>query len=296
MKEKPIRLGVVGLDGHGPVFAKEVNSSCDSLGASVVAAMPIPSVMVTPERLAANEEETRGLGVEIVHDAGELASKVDGVLILHDDGSRHLELFRDFAERGKPVFVDKPLESSLAKARELASLCREHSSPVFSGSALRFCPETVRARDDQDNGAVLSVMTHSPFILNATMPGWIYYAIHSVEQLYALMGQGCRQVRCIADDCGAVAVGTWAEGKTGIARAMKKGPHGYGLTVWREKGVHTSTVEGGTIYGGLLASIMKFVRTGISPVSIDESVEVIAFLEAANESMARDGAPVAVGG
>jgi len=289
MRDKVIRLGVVGLDGHGPVFSKEVNSSGKDLGAKVVAAMPVASAMVTEKVLANNIEETRALGVEIVDEPQKLAGTVDGVLILHDDGSKHLELFKRFVNFGKPIFVDKPLEATTAKASELAEIGRANNCPVFTGSALRFCPEVKEILGRGKAGSIISAMTYSPYLLHPAMPGWIYYAIHAVEPLYALMGPGCREVRCVLGDCGPVVIGTWQDGRTGIARAINQGPHAYGLTVWSKKNVHTKAINTDTIYAGLLKSIVEFVETRSSPVSMDESVEVIGFLEAANKSMAQGG-------
>ena len=292
MKAKVIQLGVVGLDGHGPVFAKEVNSSGSDYGARVIAAMPVRSAMVTEEVLAGNIEKTRDLGIEIVDEPKKLASEVDGVLILHDDGSQHLDLLKRFVNFSKPIFIDKPIEVTSAKARELAELCRAAHCPVFTASALRFCPETQEILKRCEAGSVISAMTYSPYLLSATMPGWIYYAIHAVEHLYALMGPGCTEVRCISSESGPVAVGTWQDGRTGIARAMSQGPHAYGFTVWSDKDAYAASINVDTIYSGLLKNIIGFVKTQSSPVPIDESVEVIGFLQAANKSMAKDGGTI----
>ena len=294
MKAKVIQLGVVGLDGHGPVFAKEVNSSGSDYGARVIAAMPVRSVMVTEEVLDGNIETTRELGIEIVDEPKKLASKVDGVLILHDDGSQHLEILKRFVNCGKPIFIDKPLEVTAAKARELAELCRAAHCPVFTASALRFCPETLEILKRCEAESAISAMTYSPYLLSATMPGWIYYAIHAVEHLYALMGPGCTEVRCLPSKSGRVAIGTWQDGRTGIARAMSQGPHAYGFTLWGNEEVHTVSNNIDTIYSGLLKSIIDFVKTQSSPVLIDESVEVIGFLQAANKSMSQDGKAMTV--
>ena len=103
MNSAVLKLGVVGLDGHGPVFTNVVNGSDPMLpGARVVAAMPVPTVMILEDALARNVEKTRALGVEIVEDPAQLANRVDGILILHDDGSKHLELASRFAGMGKP--------------------------------------------------------------------------------------------------------------------------------------------------------------------------------------------------
>ena len=58
--------------------------------------------------------------------------------------------------------------------------------------------------------------------------------------------------------------------------------------------MHTRTINIDTIYSGLLKSVVDFVKTQSSPVSMDESVEVIGFLQAANESMAQGGKTVTI--
>ena len=290
-----MNLGIVGLDGHGPVFADVVNGSEPQIdGVRVVAAMPVPSVMIDDARLAENVEKTRALDIEIVDTPDALAAGVDGILILHDDGSKHLELVRQFADKGKPLFVDKPVEASAAAAAELVRVCREAGCPVFSGSSLRFSVEMQQCLSRQGDAAVLSALTFSPYSPKPTMPGWIYYGIHAVEPLYAIMGPGCREVRCTMSTSGPMALGVWADGRIGAARAIEGGPWEYGFTAWRTDGVQTAKVDASRIYPELLKNIKAFFETATAPVDPAESVEVIAFMEAANRSMAEDGAAVAL--
>jgi len=295
MNTAELKLGVVGLDGHGPVFADQVNGANGSVnGMRVATAMPVPSVMVTADVLKENTEKTRALGIDIVERPDELAADVDGILILHDDGAKHLELAKQFARFGKPLFVDKPLEAGVEKARELVNLCRAEGAALFTGSALRFSVELQNVQANSAGGRILSAMAYSPFVERPTMPGWIYYAIHAVEPLFELLGPDCRQVRCNDSESGPVAIGTWDGGRIGIARAFRGDYSAYGLTVWRENSAEAATVDLDLVYGGLLKQIKAFVQTGVSPAAPDESVRVIAFLESANESMANDGRPVAL--
>jgi len=290
MNKGVLKLGIAGLDGHGPVFTQQVNGTPPAVrGLRVVAAMPVPSVMISKKQLAANVETVRKLGVAIVTSPEELAAKADGILVLHDDGAKHLELARMFADKGRPLFIDKPFEASAAKARAILNLCRKHKAKVFSASSLRFSLEIRKVITDKKGGRILSAMTYAPYMLRPTMPGWIYYAIHAVEPLYALLGPGCREVRCVNYEHGPVAVGTWQDGRLGIARAVKKGAHAYGFTVWKEKVTETATVDIGKIYPELLKQIKAFFQTGKTPAPPEESVEVIAFMEAANKSMAQGG-------
>jgi hypothetical protein len=47
-------------------------------------------------------------------------------------------------------------------------------------------------------------------------------------------------------------------------------------------------------YRGLLVEIVKFFQTGVSPVDPDETLEIIAFMEAAELSKSRGGAAVSL--
>lgn len=281
--EKIIKLAVFGLDGHGPGFTHQVNTLMSN--ARVVKAMPYPTAMIDEKQLAVNIESTRKDGVEIVEELAQLTKDVDGILVLQDDGSQHLEMARQLVSYGKPVYVDKPIEVTAAKAQELVELYRRHSCPLFSGSALRYTPEMKAVKADTEAGAILGAMTWSPFMQNNRMPGWIYYAIHAVEPLFELMGPGCEDVRCVPGQYGPTAIGRWADGRTGIARATSGGVHGYGFTVWHEKKTSTTTVAMDTIYQGLLDAIVGFFRTGVAPTPIENEVEVISFMEKANADM-----------
>lgn len=292
MSQKEIRLGIAGLDGHGPVFADVVNAQGLLPGVRVVAAMPYPSVMISAEQLAQNVERTRALGIQIVDEPEQLADAVDGILVLHDDGSKHLDLARLFAPFGKPMFVDKPFEVTAERAWGIVTACRQHSTPVFSASSLRFSRELTAALADTAGGAITSAMTYSPYAPKPTMPGWIYYAVHSVEPLFQILGRGCQQVACVAADSGPVAIGQWEDGRTGIAKAHQRAHWGYGFTIWRDQADVPGIVDAAYIYPALLAQIRDFVLTGKAPVDPEESVEMVAFMEAANESMAQGGQTV----
>ena len=291
MRTTELKLGIVGLDGHGPVFADIANrnSPGQDYGMRVVAAMPVDSVMISKEQLRANITKTKNLGIQILESPEDLAKGVDGILILHDDGSMHYDLVKLFCDKGKPLFVDKPLEVSTEKASRLMELCRKAHCPVFSASSLRFTLEIQKVLENAAGGSIISALAYAPYVLKPTMPGWIYYGIHAVEPLYALMGTGCQKVQCLNSASGPIAIGTWKDGRMGIARATAKSYHGYGFTVWREKSTEVAAVDSGRIYQEMLKTIKRFFETGLTPVPLEESVEVIAFMEAANASMAKGG-------
>ena len=290
-----LRVGVVGLDGHGPVFINQINGPDPNLpGARVTTAMPIPSAMISQDELAQNIKKTQQLGVEIVEDPAQLAEVVDGILILHDDGSQHLELTALFVGANKPIFVDKPLEVTVETAKALVDLCKREKCPLFSASSLRFSEEMQKCLANTEAGKIRSAMTYSPFTPKPSMPGWIYYGVHAVEPLFTLMGSGCTEVRCVNSDEGPIAVGVWQDGRLGIAKGTIGGMPSFGVTAWRDKATTSATVDASKIYPALLKEIKRFIETGKAPVAPEESIEGIAFMVAANESMAQNGKPVEV--
>jgi hypothetical protein len=98
-----------------------------------------------------------------------------------------------------------------------------------------------------------------------------------------------------------VVVGHWKDGRIGIVRGIREGVSPYGQVVFARKGIVSApppetsgTAVKRSSYYGLISQVIEFFRTGKSPVPIDETIEIMAFMEAADVSKARGGAPVAI--
>ena len=104
------------------------------------------------------------------------------------------------------------------------------------------------------------------------------------------MGPGCKRVTCTHEKGVDVATGTWKDGRVATVRGIRDGPSGYGFTAFAEKGVKAVTVGTKFIYRELLKKIVEMFKTGKPPIDIDETLEIVAFIEAANKSGANHGA------
>ncbi|MGK0189934.1 MAG: hypothetical protein ACI9R3_005753 [Verrucomicrobiales bacterium] len=111
-----------------------------------------------------------------------------------------------------------------------------------------------------------------------------------MEPLFTIIGTGCLSVTRIHTEGTDVAVGIWEGGRIGTFRGIRDGQRGYGATVFGTKGI----VQGGGFdgYEPLIVEIIKFFKTGEAPVSEAETVEIFAFMEAADESKRQGGRPV----
>jgi len=106
------------------------------------------------------------------------------------------------------------------------------------------------------------------------------------------MGPGCRSVRRVQTDGCEHVVGVWEGGRIGTFRGLKSGKKSYGFTVYGTKGVIQGGKFGG--YEPLVDEIIKFFKTGNAPVPPEETIEIFAFMSAADESKARGGAAVSL--
>jgi hypothetical protein len=292
------RIGIIGLDtSHCPEFTKIINNqSAESefAGYKVVAAYPTKGSADFPSsinRLAGFTEQLRKMGVEIVDSEEELLKKVDVVLLESVDGRPHLEQALPVLKAGKRMFIDKPLSSSLAGAIALFEASKKYNVPVFSSSDERFAPSVQEIVQGKTVGNVLGADTFCSVGLAPGHPDLFFYGIHGVETLFTVMGTGCKEVVRFNTKGTDIAVGTWNDGRIGIFRGTpREGKGGMGGTVFGTKGI--ASMGNSTGYEPMILKILKFFQTGVVPVIPEETLEIFAFMEAADESKHNGGTPV----
>src|SRR5262249_24697594 len=159
-------------------------------------------------------------------------------------------------------------------------LAKQAGVPWFSSSSLRF-GEIATTLKSHDN---LGVTVWGPGPLEEHHHlDLSWYAIHPIELLYTLMGPGCEEVIRITTPGADVVVGRWKDGRFGTVRALR--PYsGYGAVVFRPKEVVQSNPKAASGYRPLLLEIVKFFETKQPPVSNEETLEIFAFMDAAQRS------------
>jgi predicted dehydrogenase len=290
--EPQLKVGIIGLDtSHAIAFTKELNSATpqpELAGCRVVAAYPkgSPDIESSTKRVPEYIEQVKKLDVEIVDSIDELLKRVDCVLLETNDGRPHLQQALPCFKAGKPTFIDKPIAASLADAIAIFEAARKYNCPVFSSSSLRYGKQTQPVRGGS-LGKISRAQTTSPASLEKTHPDLFWYGIHGVESLFTVMGTGCETAtRRNTPDGKIEVVGEWVGGRVGTYREDK----GYSGTAVGDKGEGPVGDYNG--YRPLIVEIAKFFRTKQPPVAESETLEIYAFMEAADESKRRGGEPV----
>ena len=291
-----LRIGVIGTDtSHVPAFTQMLNSADGAKdhvpGARVVAAYKGGSkdIESSISRVDQYADEVRTKwGVEIVPDIATLLGKVDAVLLTSIDGRVHLEQARPVIAAHKPLFIDKPLAATLEDAREIARLAKQAGVPWFSSSSLRYGEIGATMKFADATGA--ATWGPGPFDPHHYLDlSW--YAIHPVELLYTLLGAGCESVTRISGENADLIVGRWKDGRLGTVRTIR--PYSeYGAVVYRQKEIVEAKPQAAGSYRPLLLEIVKFFETGKPPVSNEETLEIFAFMDAAQRSKEQGGKTV----
>jgi hypothetical protein len=290
-----LRIGIIGCDtSHVPAFTETLNNPAAAghlPGCKVVAAFKggSPDIQSSWSRVDQYSKTLKEKYQVTFYDSIEdLCKNVDAVLLESVDGRPHLEQARPVLLAHKPLFIDKPMAGSLRDAIQIFDLAKQEKTPVFSSSALRFATNT-QAIHGGSIGKVVSAETYGPCELEPHHPDLFWYGIHGVEALFTVMSTGCTTVQRTATANGKIEVlGIWPNGRKGVFREDKDF-HG---SAKGERGESPAGSFDG--YLPLVAQVVRFFHTGVAPVKPEETLEILAFMEAADESKKLGGAPVRI--
>lgn len=292
------KIGIIGATtSHVPAFVKTINNPD---GAEIfknfecVAVYPggTPDNADSWDRVEGFTQDCVDAGLKVYSTIEEMLPEVDGVLLESVDGRLHLEQVKPVIAAKKPVFIDKPMGGSLKDVLEIFELAKEASVPVFSASSLRYVKAYQQMRNDSPIGEIYGADATSPCSINPKHPSLYWYGVHGVESLFTVMGPDCVSVSRTNTPNADVVVGVWKDKKIGTFRGIRKGAAPYSCKVFGKDGVqNVGDYEG---YEPLLVEICKFFETGVSPVDEQETINIFAFMTAADMSRKEKGKSVAL--
>ncbi len=296
-----IKVGLVGLDtSHCTAFTRllhDAEAEFHVPGARIIAAVPGGS-----DRFSLSRDRVKGFTAELEQeyqvtlydDIGALAQDVDALMLESVDGRQHPGQFKQMAI-GKPVFIDKPFAVSAKAAREMIELSQDTHTPIMSCSSLRYAAGIADLMRPDEK--IVSCEAFGPAPILEDYPGLFWYGIHSAEILYTFMGRGCQKVRCIAYEDVDVVIGEWADGRLGMIKGTRFEKNAYGCVVHTGTGATCGIARSSPpYYAALLEKVVEFFRTGVSPVDVQETLEIVSFLEAADRSWELGGGVVQLEG
>jgi len=320
----PIRLGILGIDSYGAVayaeFFNKPHAEGVFEGMRIVAAYPLVSndYPDSAGQLARWQDQLLKMyqspakpedavpAIEVVDSMEKFLEKVDGVMIFSLDGRLHLEQATPILKAGKRLFIGRPLASSPEDAAAILKLAAETKTPCWSSSQHRFSTGFIGMREHPEVGKVIGCDVYGGWDEKAPEADKFSRPLHSIETLYTIMGPGVVSVTCTSTPICETITALWKDGRVGTYRGIKQGAIKYSATVFGDKGVSTAGIYGHGVpvngvvpttdkyvgYEPLATEMAKFFKGGPTPVAPEETMEIYALIQAANESKAQNGAVV----
>ena len=289
-----LKLGIIGMsEGNGHPYSW--SAICNGYDVRAMADCPFPGI---PAYLAERDWPTDRLPeVSVTHiwtqdrkvsehiaaaaripsiceELTDMIGAVDALLLARDDPEHHYAMAAPFLEAGLPVYVDKPLATTVAVAEQLYAL----SAPaqLYSCSALRYATEfQLNEAQRQRLGTVQSV--------DAVVPkSWEKYAVHVIEPALQLLGNHSEATAVRTLTTGDVrrvsysfpngqSLGVTATGKLGAP---------FELRVFGDKGYESLRfADSFTAFRSALAAFTEQVRTGREMIPREETLAVVRCIE-----------------
>lgn len=218
----------------------------------------------------------------VVEKPEDVIGQVDAVLISTDDGFDHVWRARPFAEAGLPVFIDKPMATSLEDLKTFVDWQRT-GARILSSSSLRFAPELV-----DDCLPKLAELGDLRWISGISIRSWEKYGIHLLEPLYRLAGPGFHSIRMESQPGLEVAHLQHNSGIQLTIPMIHDGGPAFGIVQVCGTQGQTSFRFSNTYinFRRLMSTFVEYVRSGTPPYPFDETVELMAILIAGLRSRA----------
>lgn len=217
-------------------------------------------------------------GVQQVATIEELIERSDAIIILSPDHPEHHERLAQLPlQSGKPVYMDKTFAPDLATAQRIFKHAQKGNTPLFSTSALRYALEI------QDHAA--RIEADAIEYLAVAGPGrYENYAVHQFEMIVTLMGTTYKRIKSLSTENGRHLIVELPDGRQASYLQMKSAP--FQAIIQRSNGEGSLIAQCSNMFEQLMDAILKFFENGKPPVQPEETLAVIALIEAGQTALA----------
>ncbi len=211
----------------------------------------------------------------------ELVERSDYIIVLSPDHPEyHEELSRVPLRSEKPTYIDKTFSPDLQTGTRMFDLAGQCGTPMFSSSALRFAQELSGYPNAQVNRESLEcVATFGPGAFGN-------YAVHQLEMIVSLLGPGASRVKSLSTGHSRLLAIEYPDGRRASLLQMPEMPFQVSLQTKDGNGIFLP--ECSDIFPRLIHAMLDFFETGKPPVPKEETLEIMALLEAGHLAIAQD--------
>jgi predicted dehydrogenase len=161
---------------------------------------------------------------------------------------------------------------------------------MMSCSALRYSRELAEARADLAAiGPIIQATGAGPNEL-------IFYGVHPLELAYTVMGPGVEWVQNIGDETNALVRCAYSDGRAIVLQVLGKAEPGLQAAFFGERGWRLVEVrDAGSYYHAMLTEFVSMVQTGLMPIPLNDTLEIMEILAAGKQSRQEGGSRIHLG-
>ena len=292
----PIKLGIIGINegnGHPFSFSAIINGFDDegmkNSGWDVIydylkirdaSEFGFDNVQVT-HVWTQDPEQTKKIAKaskipNIVIDVNDMLDEVDGLLIARDDYETHYPLAKTFLEKGKFVFIDKPLSLETEELRFFRKYLED--GKLMSCAGARYARELDEIRGNIDSFGDMKL------IRGAVVNSMEKYGIHMLDGIFGVTGFQVKSVSCFDAKYTSMRIKN-TDNSLIYIDALGKSSKTLQFDFWSdEKRFHAETNDNFSMFRRLLADFIKMIRAKKPTVDPELVINTMKVLIAANLS------------
>lgn len=222
------------------------------------------------------------MGIPRCHTMEEVIEQCDGLIVLSPDNCEMHETLCQLPLRsGKPVYVDKTFAPDYETARRIFILAEENGTPCWSTSALRYAAEYQNSAFAEVTG----ICSWGPNDFET-------YSIHQLEPLSMLVKAPARRVMFLPGDGWYTLVVEFANSVTATVSGYRDGSP-FAMNVATKEGVRRLEITS-DFFQSFIRVLADYFRTGIPPVSREETLAIMALRGAGKRACSVPGVWVPV--
>ena len=292
-----IKLGMIGINegnGHPFSFSAIINGYdregmknsgwdviYDYLEVRDASEFGFDNVQVT-HAWTQDPEQTRKLArasriPNTVVDVDDMLDEVDGVIIARDDYETHYPLAKTFLEKGKFVFIDKPLSLDIAELAFFKSYLED--GKLMSCAGARYARELDEIRSDFANFGDMKL------IRGTVVNGMEKYGVHMLDGIFGVTGFQVKSVSCFQAKHTSLMIKN-TDGSLIYIDALGDSSKTLQFDFWSDKNrFHAETNDNFSMFRRLLADFVAMIRTRKPTVDPELVLNTMKVLIAANLSI-----------
>lgn len=200
----------------------------------------------------------------------DMFDEVDGVIIARDDYESHLHYSKAFLEKGKFVFIDKPLSLDRTELRFFKRYLE--SGHLMSCAGARYARELDELRSNIQNFGQIKL------IRGTVISSMEKYGIHMLDGIFSVTGFNVRSVSCIQSQHTSMVLRNYDNSLITVD-ALGASKKTLQFDFWSDiNRFHAETNDNFTMFRRLLADFVQMIRTErpvIEPRLVIDTMKVL---------------------